>query len=409
MEAVILLAIPFFILAMLLEYYLGKKRQVKYYQLHDTLTNLSIGIGNQALGAFITLLLVSVYVWIHQHWSWFPETLTWSWWAFPLCLVLFDFLYYWAHRWSHEWNFLWAAHVVHHQSEEYNLSVALRQSWFHNLLAFFIFLPLPFLGFEPEMFFLVAGLATLYQFWIHTKAIDRMPAWFEFLFNTPSHHRVHHAVNLKYLDRNHGAVFIVWDRLFGTFQAEEEEPSYGITTPLKTWNPTWANLHYFVEMFNLAKHSSRLRDRLRVWWARPGWRPKELGGPLALSEPPAHRAKYQTELAPSLELYALLQFLAVLLGLVAYLHHFEGLTWFYKLYFLGLIWLSLMICTAILEKRTWVKFGEYARLTMILLGLNVLYYFHYLDWFKLMVLGSSLGVGLSLWYFRRYGSVLLEA
>ena len=197
-----LLAIPFFFLLIGLEYLVAKLRKMEVYKLSDAVTNLNIGIGSQVFSLFQKGLILGAYMWVFEHYAYFEIPL--SWWSVLLCLISFDFLYYWAHRWSHEVNFLWAAHVVHHSSEEYNLSVALRQSWIHNLLAMYIFMPLPLLGFPPAVAFPVALFVTLYQFWIHTETIGKLPTWVEYIFNTPSHHRVHHGVNHQYISRLDG-------------------------------------------------------------------------------------------------------------------------------------------------------------------------------------------------------------
>jgi alkylglycerol monooxygenase len=180
--AYILFAIPFFFLAIGIEYAWGRFKGHSYYRLNDALTNLNIGVGSQVFSLFQKFVLLGAYTFVYEHFALWRQPQTG--WSFVLCLVVFDMFYYWAHRWSHAWNFLWGAHVVHHSSEDFNLSVALRQSWFHNALAFFIFLPIPLMGFDPMIFFAAGAVITLYQFWVHTEAVDRMPAWFELVFNT---------------------------------------------------------------------------------------------------------------------------------------------------------------------------------------------------------------------------------
>jgi sterol desaturase/sphingolipid hydroxylase (fatty acid hydroxylase superfamily) len=394
---IILLAVPFFLLFIGVEYWIGRRKGQDWYNLHDTITNFSTGIGSQVAGLLSKALLVGAYLWIYENWAFVQQTPTWY--SALFALLGFDFIYYWAHRWSHEVNFLWGAHVVHHQSEEYNLSVALRQSWIHNLLAFVLFLPLPFLGFEPTLFFSVAAFVTLFQFWVHTKAVDKLPRWFEYIFNTPSHHRVHHAVNPKYIDKNHAAVFILWDRIFGTFKEEEESPTFGITTPLSSFNPTWANLHYYKEMWQLAKITPRFSDKIRILWARPGWRPNELGGQLPIPEVADDYKKYDKELAPALELYVILQFLAVLGGTIAYMSNFDSITNFYQWAFAATIVLSIMICGGIIERKKWVAAAEYIRLFVILGALNSYYYFWYIDWLQIMAVASTAAVLASAAYF----------
>lgn len=384
-----LIAIPLFMLFMFIEFLIGRRQGKKLYRLNDTIVNLAHGIGNQAFSLMFKALLLGFYVLIYNKLAIFPETFEASWYSVIICLVVFDFLYYWAHRWSHEWNFLWAAHVVHHQSEEYNLSVALRQSWFHNLLAFFIFLPIPILGFDPMVFIGISAFVTLYQFWVHTKAIQRMPRWFEFIFNSPAHHRVHHARNPKYIDKNHAAVFIFWDRLFGTFKEEEEEPTYGITTPLKSFNPLWGNLHYWVDILKLAWRAPKWSDKFKAFFARPGWQPEELGGYQAPPEVDKQALERYDQKAPlRLRIYAIVQFVGVLIGLVAFMHNFDRLSWAYRWLFLGLMVVSLVICTAILENKKWVIYVEYIRLILVLFSINSLYYFFFLEWLPLMLIAS---------------------
>ena len=166
---------------------------------------------------------------------------------------------------------MWAGHVPHHSSESFNLTVALRQPWFQTLTTWFLFIPLAFIGFSTGFLILISALDILYQFWIHTPAIRKMPRWFEFIFNTPSHHRVHHGRQEKYLDKNHGGVLIIWDRLFGTFQEEQETPEYGITQPLQSWNPVWANIHHFVFIKKLIQSVKSFRQLIRVFFAPPGF------------------------------------------------------------------------------------------------------------------------------------------
>lgn len=382
-------AIPFFLLMIFLESWLGKRQgKTGMYRLNDTITNLNIGIGNQVFNLFAEIAILGAYFWLFSNLA--PWELPTNAGTVLLGILVFDFLFYWAHRWSHEINFWWGAHVVHHSSEEYNLSVALRQSWFHNVMAFFIFIPMPLLGFHPATFFIAGALHTLYQFWIHTKTVDKLPFWLEAFLNTPSHHRVHHGVNPQYIDKNHGGVLIIWDRLFGTFEPEQEEVIYGITEPLKSWNPAWANFHYYAEMFRVMGQMKG-RDRWKMLLARPGWRPDYLGGPIEVRKADPLRKKFNRQPPALLNIYVLGQFAMVLGGLCAFMFHFEELTWTFRLVFGGIMMLSLVLCGGILENKSWVIPLEYIRLTLVLAALNSLYYFHYLDWFVVMVIASGTG------------------
>ncbi len=394
----ILFAIPFFFLLMGVEYLYAKMKGKRYYRLNDTVSNLLIGIGNQAFNLVFKAVLISGYAWIFNHWALYQQPM--AWWSLVLCVVAFDFLFYWAHRWGHEVNIFWAAHLVHHSSEEYNLSVALRQSWFHNVLAFAIFLPLPLLGFDPLIFVAAAGIDTLYQFWIHTKAIGKLPKWIELWLNTPSHHRVHHGRNPKYIDKNYGGVFIIWDRLFGTFQEEEEEVVYGITTPLRSWNPVWANIHYFVDLVRIGKRFKLLKQRVVLWFMPPGWQPKELGGQQAVPElDHQDLTPYETKCSPPMRIYAVVQFVFIIAGLVVFMANYQTLTWYFQLTFLATIIVSGMICTAILESKRWVLVAEYIRLIFVIFSLNALYILHHADWFLVMLaISGILFLGFNLWF-----------
>ena len=401
----ILIAIPFFVLFILVELLYAKFKRKRYYRFNDSITNLNIGIGNQAVGVFVTLLILGVYDIVHNHFAIFhfeSGVIT-----FLFGLLVFDFIFYWAHRWSHEVSFFWGAHVVHHSSEEYNLSVALRQPWFHNLIAFFLFLPIPILGIDPLMFAAIGGVHTIYQFWIHTKAIGKLGP-LEWIFNTPSHHRVHHGVNKQYIDKNHGGVLIIWDRLFGTFQLEEEEVLYGITNPLKSWNPTWANFHFYADLLRDGTKMRRVSDRMKMWWKKPGWRPESLGGyqsPKGVTPETYH--VYDKQTTPRLSRYVFAQFLVLLVGLLAYLSHFETMSWFYRIDFFLVIIATTMICGAIIENKSWVIYAEYARLLLIALSLITFYYYWYADWFIIMLIGAAVGYLLFNFWFT-IGWVLLK-
>jgi len=402
MDASFLYAFPFFFLLIGIELWVGKKRGQKYYRFNDAITDLNIGIGNQVTGVFFKIFYLGLYYYVSEHWALFHlKNNVWTWLG---CFLLFDFIFYWAHRWGHTVNFFWGAHVVHHSSEEYNLAVALRQPWFHNLIAFFLFLPIPFLGFQPEIFLTAAGAHTLYQFWIHTKAIGKLWKPIEYIFNTPSHHRVHHAVDPKYIDKNYAGVFMFWDRLFGTFKEEEEEPHYGITTPLNSWNPTWANLHYYVEMIQKARKMKRWKDRLYMLVARPGWLPQEMGGYQAPREIDEKTySKYDARTSKPFNRYVFVQFMLIAIGTSAFMYHFGSISLFYKVAFLGVLILSIMICGAIFENKWWVIAAEYARLFLIILSLNTFYYYWHIDWFAVMLVGSLIAfVVFILWFTKSW-------
>ena len=217
-------AIPFFVITVALEWWWSRKTTRVRYEAKDAFTSLTLGLGSQFIGILTSGLVLALSLWVYEHRIVDIDiSVANLLWLAPLAFVLDDFSYYWFHRTAHRVRWFWAAHVIHHSSQHYNLSTALRQTWTGFFALSFIFsLPLFFLGFPPALIFFLSGLNLVYQYWIHTEAIDRMPKWFEAVMNTPSHHRVHHATNPRYLDRNYAGVFIIWDKMFGTYEPETE-------------------------------------------------------------------------------------------------------------------------------------------------------------------------------------------
>jgi alkylglycerol monooxygenase len=365
------LAIPVFFLLIGVELVVARLLERDVYRLSDSVNDLSCGILQQVAEVFLKTALFAGYTWLFASHRLLPAPASGAW-AWAACFVGVDFLYYWFHRWSHEVSAGWAAHVVHHQSEEYNLAVALRQGAFQPAFSWVFYLPLALLGFPPAMFLAVSSLNTLYQFWIHTRLVGRLGP-LEWVLNTPSHHRVHHARNPKYIDRNHGGTLIVWDRLFGTFGQERDEPVYGITKPLASWNPVWANLHQWSEMWGVARRAKRPLDRARVLWKRPGWRPDHLGGPVGPSEVDrAALVKYDVPVPRGMALYVLAHFVAVNAGTVAFLYASERLGPPGRAAgALAAVW-SLASLGGLLDRRPWAVGFEAARLLAASLALLLL-------------------------------------
>lgn len=386
-ELTIIIATPFFLVLVLAEYFAMRKKNKDYYHLNDAITNLNIGVGHVVSKVIVGVFLIWMYNLVYTHLRIF--TIPSGVFSFVFCLIAYDFFFYWAHRYGHEMNIFWGAHGVHHQSEYYNLTVALRQSWIHAVLAFFIFLPIPFLGVDTKTFFSILSINSFYQFWIHTDMVNRMPKWFEAIFNSPMHHRVHHGRDAKYIDKNHAGMFIFWDKLFGTYKEEEETPHYGVTRPINSWNPVWANIEYYVGMVKNAKRFSSVKDKLKYIVAKPGWQPEDAGGPIPIPVVSDDYKPYDASpINKGLSWYVLVQFLFIIIGLVSYLYHYDKLPTFYKVLGYCLIMLSTVICGAIMEQKAWVKYAEYARLFIILAGLNTLYYISFNAWFYIMLIPS---------------------
>ncbi|MDG2194428.1 MAG: sterol desaturase family protein [Polaribacter sp.] len=265
-------AIPFFIATVIIEIILIVKIKMDDYAYKDAATSITMGlVGNVVTGLFTKGLILSLLFFIYNTFHLFEIPFTW--WAWLLILFAEDFAYYWFHRISHEHRFFWASHIVHHSSQKYNLSTALRQSWTGKFVAFIFWAPLILIGFHPVMVMMQMAISLIYQYWIHTEFINKMPKWFEAVFNTPSHHRVHHATNPQYLDRNHAGIFIIWDRLFGSFEPEVEKPIYGLTTNINTYNIFKIAFHEWVAMLSdVLTSKTSISNKLKYLIKPPGWR-----------------------------------------------------------------------------------------------------------------------------------------
>ena len=277
MAEVLYYAIPFFLLLLVVEAlayrHLGDDDgALAGYEAQDTRTSLTMGIGNVAINVVWKLVVVAIYAALYELTPLriSPE----SWWAWPLLFFADDLAYYWFHRVSHESRFFWASHVVHHSSRHFNLSTALRQTWVPMTYLPF-WLPLLLIGFPPWMVLLAQAWSLIYQFWIHTERIRRLPAWVEGIFNTPSHHRVHHGSNHRYLDKNYGGILIVWDRLFGTWEPETERVRYGLTKQLESFRPLHVAFHEYRALWADVRAAAGWKTRAQVLLRGPGWKPAD--------------------------------------------------------------------------------------------------------------------------------------
>ncbi len=362
----IVLSIPVFFLLIGIELVVERISHRKLYRFPDAIANLSCGITSQVSGLFLRVFAIGVYEILFSNLAFFSLDRS-VWWYWVALFLLVDLAYYWAHRMSHEVNLFWGGHVVHHQSEDYNLSVALRQSSFQVIWTFAFSLPLAIVGFDTWDFAMISAFNTLYQFWIHTEAINKL-GWFEFIFNTPSHHRVHHGRNPKYIDKNHAGTLIIWDRMFGTFQPEEERPTYGITKPLNSWNSVWANVSHYHTMWSEFKQISVWSDKVRYLFQKPGWLPLSLGGAQPIPEIPATYEKYDTPVPVKISYYVLFQYI-VCLGVTAFFlfqkDHFSLME--KSLISVGICW-WVMNCGVLFEQKRWVFSAEWFRILLFSLG-----------------------------------------
>ena len=261
-----IIAIPIFALLIGFEAFLIVRENRELYNRKDTWTNIFVGFASVIFGAMFALITSQIYLFASEI---TPLAIPMNvWWAWVLLLFADDFAYYWFHRFSHEIRFFWNFHVVHHSSNNYNLSVAVRQSWFSGFSHWIFYIPIALFGFPFWAFVTMHGLNLIYQFWIHTERIGRL-GWLEYVLNTPSHHRVHHGVNDVYLDKNYAGIFIIWDKLFGTFVGETEKVRYGITTPLTSYNPLWINSHAWSETWSAVRDKKTICGKLRCIYGSP--------------------------------------------------------------------------------------------------------------------------------------------
>ncbi len=356
----IVLSIPIFFLLIGIELVVERFTHRKLYRLPDAIANLSCGITSQLSGLFLRILAIGVYEVFFTNFALFQLERNWIYWVALFFLV--DLAYYWAHRMSHEINLFWGGHVVHHQSEDYNLSVALRQSSFQVVWTFAFNLPLAFMGFETLDFALMSALNTLYQFWIHTETINKL-GFLEYFMNTPSHHRVHHGRDPKYIDKNHAGTLIIWDKMFGTFQQEEEKPTYGITKPINSWNAVWANFSHYAEMRKDLKRIPHWQDKLTYLFQKPGWLPDYMGGYRAAPEVDRSQyRKYDTPAPLSLNYYVLFQYALCLIGTAFFLFNQGKFTMGEKAFFTVIISIVVVNCGVLFENKTWVRWAEWGRI-----------------------------------------------
>jgi alkylglycerol monooxygenase len=349
-------AVPLFLGLMGIEYLVARKTGKNYFGFSNSVSNISIGIAERLSDTFTIGIFYFVYDYLHKHFAVFnikPSILLWA-----ALLILTDLIWYWYHRLAHEVNVLWAAHVVHHQSEDFNYTVSARITVFQAFIRMCFWAVLPVIGFPAAMLISVQLVHGLYPFFIHTRTIGKLGI-LEYIFVTPSHHRVHHASNEQYLDKNYGDVFIIWDKLFGTFQVEGEEPVYGLTKPLESHSFLWQHFHFILEIWFTLKQTRGFKNRWKVVFGKPDnidpyIRPK-------LEERFLTRNQYD-EHAPTHRNYVIAQIGGIATVLFCFLLLEYYIPPFVQICITCVILLTLINCGAIMEQRRWVFYLEYARL-----------------------------------------------
>jgi sterol desaturase/sphingolipid hydroxylase (fatty acid hydroxylase superfamily) len=322
----ILLAIPGFFLLIVIELLWNHFKGTDYYRLNDSINSLSLGILSRITGALYALLPLSLYAYTYESFAlftWQDNITTWI-----IAFVIYDLSYYWNHRFGHTMNIGWASHVIHHSSEEYNLTTALRQTSIPNPIGALCFIPMLLLGFPPWLLVAVGSLNLIYQYWVHTQVIDRMPAWYEALFITPSNHRVHHAKNKIYIDKNYGGVFLIWDRIFNTFQPElkQEKVIFGISTQLASWNPIWGNLQVLSSLMRDAIRTEKWSDKFTLWFRKTGYRPEDVTTKYPIIKSNLAADKFDTKLSKSQKWYVFFQYLFVAAGILPFMILLKDMT-----------------------------------------------------------------------------------
>ena len=359
---VVLYAVPFFLGLIALEWIVARYRGLEVMNSTDTLSSLSSGTTNTIKTVLGLSVAIVSYDWMVERLALMQVEATWV--AVVVTFLAKDFGGYWNHRWNHEINVLWNRHVVHHSSEEFNLACALRQSISEVWVFFALFmLPAALIGVPTEVVAIVAPLHLFAQFWYHTRVIDKLPAWVEYIFVTPSHHRVHHAINDEYLDRNYSEVFIIWDRLFGTFQPElADKPAvYGVKKPVATWNPFVINYQHLWRLVQDAWRTRSWWDKLRIWFMPTGWRPSDvaerypvdgvLGGDTVYQQ-----IKYDTKPSRAMLTLAWTQFVVVQLLMIYLFTHLEDIGWAGGLSYGLYLGLTIFSLTSLLDRK-WLALG----------------------------------------------------
>ena len=349
---IIVLATPVFLLLIAVEFAWGYARGRNTYRLDDAINSISLGMLSQISAVLTRLLRVGIYTAVYASVALFPNEAFWTtWYGWLIALVFYDFCYYWLHRAGHECAVFWAAHVVHHQSQAYNLSTALRQTSSGALLGWIFYLPMALAGVPPLVFGVVALIDLLYQYWVHTEHVGQL-GWFDRWFCSPSNHRVHHAVNDGYLDRNYGGILIIWDRLFGSFREEGERCIYGTRSALNSWDPLWANAEVYWSLLKDSWHAERWSDKLRVWFKPPGWRPADVAA--RFPRPPFELARLQRYAPPmsrAVQWFGALQFVLLLTGVAVFLWFADSLPLSSSGVWLGVLTAGLWATGAVLQGR----------------------------------------------------------
>lgn len=399
--------VPVLLILAALEYMVSRRKGVEAYRFSDTIVNMLCGMLERLFDFFWVVMMYFIFVFLYEEaaaWHIPRNPLTWI-----AALFVADFLAYWHHRLSHEINFLWAAHIVHHQSEELNMTTVFRVSAFAVINRSFFFIWMPLMGFDPVTTTSTILFIGLFQFVTHTRLVGKL-GWLEYLFVTPSHHRVHHARNEKYLDKNYGHVFIIWDRMLGTFVEEDEEPDYGITTGFESANPYRAYFFYWADLFRRAREAQSWGDKIRIFLKPPSWNPEGVTAtPAEYSvDEKGQRKRYMLDMPFRLQLYIFINVLVTIgafLGLVAYKNFLDAPTVASLLSNITVLQLAVYLILAalafglLMERRPRGLVFEYVRLGYTAVCIPVLFWG--MSWAWLLIPAGLLGTAfMAFWMIR---------
>lgn len=366
-QTYIAFAVPLFLFFMGLEYFYSKRKGKNFFQFAESVANLNVGIAERLLDIFTMVPFYYFFDYIHTNFALYnfkPGPITW------ILLFLFtDLVWYWYHRLAHEINLLWAAHIVHHQSEDFNYTVSARITVFQAAIRCMFWGVLPLIGFPAEMISVFLLIHGLYPFFIHTQTIGKL-GWLEYFMVTPSHHRVHHSSNPEYLDKNYGDVLIIWDKIFGTFTEEKAKPVYGLTKPLESHSFLWQHFHYPLELLVAMKRTKGFKAKLRILFGRPDSIDPRLR---LLLEKKFLKKKTFLQPTASHKIYVAIQTLLSLVVLFFTVYLYSHLATTQVVLLTAFILVSLVNTGAILEQRSWIFYLEFIRITIPLTWIWVYY------------------------------------
>ena len=353
------LALAFILLEMAVCWYYRKS----LISFQEAVANFGTALGNQTMNVLVAAGVYVVYGFLWRNYR-LLDNIEMNRYNFLVLLVAIDFIFYWVHRWGHEINILWAAHSPHHSAEEMNFFVALRASVTQRLFSFFFFWPLTIIGFKPIDIYAMTGVHLFISFLHHTELIPKLWGWIEYLFTTPSHHRVHHGINFRYLDKNFGEFLIVWDRLFGTYAEEEEKVVYGMYSPPKTWNPISINFHYYQLLFKDAIAAPRLADKFKIWFMPLQWRPYGLPPKPALKEiTPQNQVRFQTTMFSGAKPYLVVHLVAGIILMLFIINPSSPWTTAERWIGSFMLWHMIINWSGIMESKRWLFSSEILRLS----------------------------------------------